>query len=63
MHKWNVKRWLLMVLVAIVSLHPVTADAATKAETIATKQYRALKPGMTVEQVAKVLYGKTYKSN
>lgn len=32
-----------------------------EAETIATKQYRALKPGMTVEQVAKVLYGKTYK--
>ena len=61
MQKWNVKRWLLMVLVAIVSLQPVTAGAATKAETIATKQYRALKPGMTVEQVAKVLYGKTYK--
>nr|WP_326187355.1 hypothetical protein [Exiguobacterium indicum] len=40
---------------------PGTVSAATKAETIATKQYRALKPGMTVEQVAKVLYGKTYK--
>ncbi|EZP59708.1 hypothetical protein [Exiguobacterium sp. RIT341] len=61
MQKWNIKRWLLMVLIAIVCLNPVTADAATKAEAIATKQYRALKPGMTVEQVAKVLYGKTYK--
>ncbi|WP_290752890.1 MULTISPECIES: hypothetical protein [unclassified Exiguobacterium] len=40
---------------------PRTVSAATKAEAIATKQYRALKPGMTVEQVAKVLYGKTYK--
>ncbi|WP_214852164.1 hypothetical protein [Exiguobacterium sp. s130] len=52
----------IICLVVLMSLQvPEVASAATKAETIATKQYRALKPGMTVEQVAKVLYGKTYK--
>lgn len=61
MHNWIISRFLPIVVLATVCLNPVTADAATKAETIATKQYRALKPGMTVEQVAKVLYGKTYK--
>ncbi|HBQ75425.1 MAG TPA: hypothetical protein DD663_00865 [Exiguobacterium sp.] len=61
MHKWNIIRLLLIVVLATGCLNPITAGATTKAETIATKQYRALKPGMTVEQVAKVLYGKTYK--
>ncbi len=52
----------IICLVVLMSLQvPEVASAATKAETIATKQYRALKPGMTVEQVAKILYGKTYK--
>jgi len=52
----------IICLVVLMSLQvPEVASAATKAETIATRQYRALKPGMTVEQVAKVLYGKTYK--
>ena len=48
-------------LIAMVLLGSGIVSAETKAETIATKQYRALKPGMTVEQVAKILYGKTYK--
>lgn len=61
MRSWNVKQLLILLFVATVCLNPIAASAATKAETIATKQYRALKPGMTVEQVAKVLYGKTYK--
>jgi len=38
-----------------------TVSAATKVETTATNQYTALKAGMTMEQVAKVLYGKDYK--
>lgn len=61
MRSWNVKQLLIILFVATVCLNPIAASAATKAETIATNQYRALKPGMTVEQVAKVLYGKTYK--
>lgn len=61
MLKWNIIRLILIVVLATECLNPITADAATKAEAIATKQYRALKPGMTVEQVAKVLYGKAYK--
>lgn len=40
---------------------PGTVSAATKAEALATKQYKGLQTGMTVEQVAKVLYGKSYK--
>ena len=38
-----------------------TASAAKKVETTATNQYTALKAGMTMEQAAKVLYGKSYK--
>lgn len=39
----------------------VTVNAATKTEVKATNQYNALKPGMTIAQVAKVIYGKEYK--
>ncbi|EZP59706.1 hypothetical protein [Exiguobacterium sp. RIT341] len=39
-----------------------TASAATKVETTATNQYMELKAGMTMEQAAKVLYGKSYKT-
>lgn len=48
-------------LMAITLLGSGEATAATKAEALATKQYKGLKTGMTVEQVAKVLYGKSYK--
>ena len=37
------------------------ASAATKDETKVTDRYTALKPGMTIEQAAKVIYGKAYK--
>ncbi len=40
----------------------VTVNAATKEEIQATVQYESLKTGMTMEQVAKVLYGKSYKT-
>ena len=39
----------------------VTVGAATKQEKKVTTQYQTLKAGMTIEQAAKVLYGKTYK--
>lgn len=39
-----------------------TAQAATKEEIQATTQFEALKTGMTMEQVAQVLYGKSYKT-
>lgn len=48
-------------LMAITLLGSGEVSAATKAEAIATKQYKGLKTGMTVEEVAKVLYGKSYK--
>ncbi|MDI3236257.1 hypothetical protein QK289_14685 [Exiguobacterium antarcticum] len=38
-----------------------TAEAATKQETKVTTQYKTLKAGMTIEQAAKILYGKDYK--
>ena len=37
------------------------ASAATKDETKVTDRYTALKVGMTIEQAAKVIYGKEYK--
>lgn len=37
------------------------ASAATKDETKVTDRYTALKAGMTIEQAAKVIYGKDYK--
>ncbi|OIN66792.1 hypothetical protein BLD48_08725 [Exiguobacterium sp. KRL4] len=49
-------------LIAGSTLIAGTAEAATKEETQATVQFEALKPGMTMEQVAKVLYGKSYKT-
>lgn len=48
-------------IIAGSTLFSGTASAATKVETVATNQYSALKAGMTMEQVAKVLYGKDYK--
>jgi len=48
-------------IIAGTTLFSGTASAATKVETTATNQYTALKAGMTMEQVAKVLYGKDYK--
>ncbi|MCT4780902.1 MULTISPECIES: hypothetical protein [Exiguobacterium] len=39
-----------------------TVEAATKEEIQATTQFEALKTGMTMEQVAQVLYGKSYKT-
>ena len=48
-------------IIAGSTLFSGTASAATKVETTATNQYTALKAGMTMEQVAKVLYGKDYK--
>lgn len=42
---------------------PGTVSAATKAETLATTQYKGLKNGMTMEQVAQVLYGKSYQKH
>jgi len=48
-------------IIAGTTLFGGAASAATKVETAATNQYTALKTGMTMEQVAKVLYGKDYK--
>lgn len=48
-------------IIAGSTLFSGTTSAATKVETAATNQYTALKAGMTMEQVAKVLYGKDYK--
>ena len=42
---------------------PGTVSAATKAETLATSQYKDLKNGMTMQQVAQVLYGKSYQKH
>lgn len=42
---------------------PGTVSAATKAETLATTQYRGLKNGMTMQEVAQVLYGKSYQKH
>jgi len=42
---------------------PGTVSAATKAETLATTQYKGLKNGMTMQQVAQVLYGKSYQKH
>lgn len=42
---------------------PGTVSAATKAETLATSQYKGLKNGMTMQHVAQVLYGKSYQKH
>ena len=42
---------------------PGTVSAATKAETLATSQYKDLKNGMTMQQVEQVLYGKSYQKH
>lgn len=42
---------------------PGIVSAATKAETLATSQYKGLKNGMTMQQVAQVLYGKSYQKH
>ena len=49
-------------VIAGTTLFSGTASAATKVEIAATNQFEALKTGMTMEQVAKVLYGKSYKT-
>lgn len=49
-------------VIAGTTLFSGTASAATKVEITATNQFEALKTGMTMEQVAKVLYGKSYKT-
>ena len=48
-------------LIAGSTLIAGTAEAATKQETKVTTQFKTLKNGMTIEQAAKVLYGKDYK--
>ncbi|WP_290775112.1 MULTISPECIES: hypothetical protein [unclassified Exiguobacterium] len=51
-------------LVLLLSLFvPGTVSAATKVETLATTQYKGLKNGMTMEQVAQVLYAKSYQKH
>lgn len=52
----------VVAVIAGSTLFSGTASAATKVETTATNQYMALKAGMTMEQAAKVLYGKSYKT-
>jgi hypothetical protein len=48
-------------IIAGSTLFSGTTSAAKIVETAATNQYSALKAGMTMDQVAKVLYGKDYK--
>lgn len=58
------QKWIkasIVCLMAITLLGSGAVSAATKVETAATNQYTALKAGMTMEQVAKVLYGKDFK--
>ncbi|MDT0172790.1 hypothetical protein Q9R23_07385 [Exiguobacterium sp. BRG2] len=61
MQKWIKSS--LICLMAIVLLGSGTVSAATKAETLATSQYKGLKNGMTMQQVAQVLYGKSYQKH
>lgn len=51
----------LATVLAGTTLFGGAASAATKDETKATDRYTALKAGMTIEQAAKVIYGKDYK--
>ncbi len=48
-------------VIAGTTLFGGVASAATKEEVKATDRYSALKNGMTIEQAAKVIYGKDYK--
>lgn len=48
-------------VIAGTTLFGGAASAATKEEVKATDRYSALKNGMTIEQAAKVIYGKDYK--
>lgn len=48
-------------VIAGTTLFGGVASAATKDETKVTDRYTALKAGMTIEQAAKVIYGKEYK--
>lgn len=48
-------------VIAGMTLFGGAASAATKEEVKATDRYSALKNGMTIEQAAKVIYGKDYK--
>lgn len=48
-------------VIAGTTLFGGTASAATKDEVKATERYTALKNGMTIEQTAKIIYGKDYK--
>ncbi|KQS37473.1 hypothetical protein [Exiguobacterium sp. Leaf196] len=51
----------LATVIAGTTLFGGVASATTKDETKATDRYTALKTGMTIEQAAKVIYGKDYK--
>lgn len=55
--------WSLCLVLLLGLFVPGTVSAATKAETLATTQYKGLKNGMTMEQVAQVLYGKSYQKH
>ena len=55
--------WSLCLVLLFGLFVPGTVSAATKAETLATSQYKDLKNGMTMQQVAQVLYGKSYQKH
>ena len=55
--------WSLCLVLLLGLFVPGTVSAATKAETLATSQYKDLKNGMTMQQVAQVLYGKSYQKH
>ncbi len=55
--------WSLCLVLLLGLFAPGTVSAATKAETLATTQYKGLKNGMTMQQVAQSLYGKSYKQH
>lgn len=55
--------WSLCLVLLLGLFVPGTVSAATKAETLATTQYKGLKNGMTMQQVAQVLYGKSYQKH
>ncbi|WP_313351472.1 hypothetical protein [Exiguobacterium sp.] len=55
--------WSLCLVLLLGLFVPGTVSAATKAETLATSQYKGLKNGMTMQQVAQVLYGKSYQKH
>ena len=59
--KTTIMKLTVATLIAGSTLIAGTAEAATKQETKVTTQFKTLKNGMTIEQAAKVLYGKEYK--